>query len=56
MAKAKPDALTIAIGGIGSSLHLAGDQFKMMAGVRILNVPYKEPRRRSPMCSAARST
>jgi tripartite-type tricarboxylate transporter receptor subunit TctC len=41
LAKAKPDALTIAIGGIGSSLHLAGDQFKMMAGVRILNVPYK---------------
>jgi tripartite-type tricarboxylate transporter receptor subunit TctC len=41
LAKAKPDKLTIAIGGIGSSLHLAGDQFKMMAGVRILNVPYK---------------
>jgi len=33
--------LSIAIGGIGSSLHLAGDQFKMMGGVRILNVPYK---------------
>jgi tripartite-type tricarboxylate transporter receptor subunit TctC len=41
LAKAKPDTLSIAIGGIGSSLHLAGDQFKMMAGVRILNVPYK---------------
>ena len=41
IAKAKPDTLTIAIGGIGSSLHLAGDQFKMMADVRILNVPYK---------------
>jgi tripartite-type tricarboxylate transporter receptor subunit TctC len=41
LAKAKPESLTIAIGGIGSSLHLAGDQFKMMAGVRILNVPYK---------------
>jgi tripartite-type tricarboxylate transporter receptor subunit TctC len=40
-AKAKPESLTIAIGGIGSSLHLAGDQFKMMAGVKILNVPYK---------------
>src|SRR5258708_7890842 len=26
MAKANPDTLTIAIGGIGSSLHLAGDQ------------------------------
>ena len=41
LAKAKPDKLSIAIGGIGSSLHLAGDQFKMMAGLRILNVPYK---------------
>lgn len=41
LAKASPDKLTMAIGGIGSSLHLAGDQFKMMAGVRILNVPYK---------------
>jgi len=41
VAKAKPDTFTIGIGGIGSSLHLAGDQFKMMAGVRILNVPYK---------------
>jgi tripartite-type tricarboxylate transporter receptor subunit TctC len=41
LAKAKPDMLTIAIGGIGSSLHLAGDRFKMMAGVRMLNVPYK---------------
>lgn len=41
LAKAKPESLTIAIGGIGSSLHLAGDQFKMMAGVKILNVPYK---------------
>ena len=26
LAKAKPDALSIAIGGIGSSLHLAGEQ------------------------------
>ena len=41
LAKAKPDALTIALGGIGSSLHLAGDRFKMMTGVRLLDVPYK---------------
>jgi tripartite-type tricarboxylate transporter receptor subunit TctC len=26
LAKAKPDGLSIAIGGIGSSLHLAGEQ------------------------------
>ncbi len=41
LAAAKPDALTIGIGGIGSSLHLAGEQFKMMAGVDLRNVPYK---------------
>jgi tripartite-type tricarboxylate transporter receptor subunit TctC len=41
LAKAKPGTLSMAIGGIGSSLHLAGEQFKMMAGVDILNVPYK---------------
>jgi tripartite-type tricarboxylate transporter receptor subunit TctC len=41
LAKAKPDTLTIAIGGLGSSLHLAGEQFKMMTGARILDVPYK---------------
>ena len=39
LAKTKPDALTMAIGGIGSSLHLAGDRFKMMADVNIVNVP-----------------
>jgi tripartite-type tricarboxylate transporter receptor subunit TctC len=41
LAKAKPDTLSIAIGGIGSSLHLAGEQLKLMADARILNVPYK---------------
>jgi tripartite-type tricarboxylate transporter receptor subunit TctC len=41
LAKTKPDTLTIAIGGIGSSLHLAGEKLKMMTGVRLLNVPYK---------------
>jgi tripartite-type tricarboxylate transporter receptor subunit TctC len=41
LAKAKPDQLTIALGGLGSSLHLAGEQLKMMSGVRLLNVPYK---------------
>jgi len=41
MAKSNPDKLTIAFGGIGSSLHLAGEKLKMMTGVRLLNVPYK---------------
>lgn len=41
LAKAKPDKLTIGIGGIGSSLHLAGEKFKLMTGTKLLNVPYK---------------
>ncbi len=41
LAKAQPDKLTIGIGGIGSSLHLAGAKFKLMTGARLLNVPYK---------------
>jgi tripartite-type tricarboxylate transporter receptor subunit TctC len=41
LAKAKPHTLTIGIGGIGSSLHHAGEKFKLMTGVDLLNVPYK---------------
>lgn len=40
-ARANPNKLTMAIGGLGSSLHMAGDLFKVRAGVSILNVPYK---------------
>jgi tripartite-type tricarboxylate transporter receptor subunit TctC len=41
LAKEKPDQLTMGIGGIGSSLHLAGEKLKLMTGARFLNVPYK---------------
>ena len=41
MAKAKPGQLQYASGGNGSSLHLAGELFKYMAGVDILHIPYK---------------
>jgi tripartite-type tricarboxylate transporter receptor subunit TctC len=41
LAKAKPGQLNFAIGGIGSSLHLAGDAFKMQSGTYIVNIPYK---------------
>jgi len=41
LAKAQPHKLTIGIGGIGSSLHLAGEKFKLMTGIDLLNVPYK---------------
>ena len=40
-AKQHPGKLSFAIGAQGSSLHLASEQFKMMTGTDILNVPYK---------------
>jgi tripartite-type tricarboxylate transporter receptor subunit TctC len=40
-AKAKPGQLQYASGGNGSSLHLAGELFKYMAGVDMLHIPYK---------------
>jgi len=39
--KAHPGKYTTAIGSLGSSLHMAGERMKMMAGLDILNVPYK---------------
>ena len=41
LAKAKPGKLNLAIGAIGSSLHLAGDAFKMQSGTYIVNIPYR---------------
>src|SRR5688572_11208949 len=41
IAKAKPGQMQYASGGNGSSLHLAGELFKYMAGVDILHIPYK---------------
>jgi tripartite-type tricarboxylate transporter receptor subunit TctC len=41
LAKAQPGKLTYASFGIGSSAHLAGELFKIMAGVELLHIPYK---------------
>lgn len=41
LAKARPGQLNFAIGALGSSLHLAGELFKMQAGVYIVNIPYR---------------
>jgi tripartite-type tricarboxylate transporter receptor subunit TctC len=40
-AKANPDKISMASAGIGSGPHLAGELFKMMAGVRMTHVPYR---------------
>jgi len=41
LAKSKPGQLNFAIGALGSSLHLAGEAFKLKAGVFIVNIPYR---------------
>ncbi|MFZ9181680.1 MAG: tripartite tricarboxylate transporter substrate binding protein [Hylemonella sp.] len=41
LARQKPGKLNFAIGALGSSLHLAGELFKMQAGVYIVNIPYR---------------
>jgi len=41
LAKAQPGKLDFAIGGLGTSIHMAGELFKMMAGIDAVNVPYK---------------
>ena len=40
-AKANPGKLTMASAGIGTPSHLAGELFKMMAGVDMVHVPYR---------------
>src|ERR1700731_3438951 len=40
-AKANPGKLNMGSAGTGSSGHLAGELFKMMAGVNMLHVPYR---------------
>ncbi|MBI4194587.1 MAG: tripartite tricarboxylate transporter substrate binding protein [Betaproteobacteria bacterium] len=41
MAKAKPGALNYASAGIGSFQHLGSEMFRLMAGINIVNVPFK---------------
>jgi tripartite-type tricarboxylate transporter receptor subunit TctC len=41
LARARPDTLNFASGGLGTSNHLAGELLKSMAKVRIAHVPYK---------------
>ncbi|MBM3372535.1 MAG: tripartite tricarboxylate transporter substrate binding protein [Betaproteobacteria bacterium] len=41
LARAKPDALTFASSGTGSSPHMSAELFKLMTGLKITHVPYK---------------
>lgn len=41
MARAKPGGLNYASAGIGSFQHLGTEMFRLMAGIQIVNVPFK---------------
>ena len=41
LARAKPGTLNFASAGVGSSSHLAGELFRVLAGAEIVHVPYK---------------
>jgi tripartite-type tricarboxylate transporter receptor subunit TctC len=40
-AKANPGRLNMASGGVGTPVHMAGELFKMMAGVSMVHVPHR---------------
>jgi len=40
-AKANPGKITMASAGVGSTSHMSGELFKMMAGIDMLHVPYR---------------
>jgi len=40
-AKANPDKLSFGSPGIGTSVHVSGELFKSMAGVKMTHIPYK---------------
>jgi tripartite-type tricarboxylate transporter receptor subunit TctC len=41
-AKAKPDTLTFASAGIGSTSHMAGEKFRLAAKIDVRHVPFRE--------------
>ena len=41
VAKAKPEGLNFGSGGAGTSNHLAGELFNIVAGVKLVHIPYK---------------
>ena len=41
LAKANPGKLNMASGGAGTGQHLAGELFNVMAGIKMIHIPYK---------------
>ena len=46
IAKAKPGQLSYASSGVGSATHMTSELFRMMAGIDIVHIPYREVDRR----------
>jgi tripartite-type tricarboxylate transporter receptor subunit TctC len=42
-AKARPGALNFASAGIGSASHIAGERFRLAAGLNVQHIPYRGP-------------
>jgi tripartite-type tricarboxylate transporter receptor subunit TctC len=40
-AKAHPGKITMGSGGVGTSIHVSGELFKMLTGIEMLHVPYR---------------
>ena len=40
-AKENPGKLNMASSGIGSTIHMSGELFKMMTGIKMTHVPYR---------------
>jgi len=41
LAKSKPGLITFGSAGIGSATHMGGEQFKFVAGINVVHVPYR---------------
>jgi len=42
LAKAKPEQIFFGSAGIGTAMHLSGELFNQLAGVKLVHVPYKQ--------------
>jgi tripartite-type tricarboxylate transporter receptor subunit TctC len=52
LARAKPGSLSYAFGGSGSSPHLSGELFKLVAGIDLVHIPHRCSR---PGCGSSRT-
>ena len=41
LAKQKPGQITFGSAGVGSGMHINGEQFRLVAGINVVHVPYK---------------